>query len=50
MRCMRCVVRSAGILSYFLGLRRSQISTAIEPTTPIAAIPEKASISGTAEV
>ena len=33
--------------SYFLRLR-SQISAAIDPTTPIAAIPEKASISGTA--
>ena len=33
--------------SYFLRLRRSQISAAIEPTTPIAAMPEKASISGT---
>jgi hypothetical protein len=32
---------------YFLRLR-SQISAAIDPTTPIAAMPEKASISGTA--
>ena len=33
-------------LSY-LRLRRSQMSAAIEPTTPIAASPEEASISGT---
>jgi len=32
--------------SHFLRLR-SQMSAAIEPTTPIAAMPEKASISGT---
>jgi hypothetical protein len=32
--------------SYFLRLR-SQMSAAIDPTTPIAAIPENASISGT---
>ena len=32
---------------FYLRLRRSQISAAIDPTTPIAAMPEKASISGT---
>ena len=33
--------------SYFLRLRRSHTSAAIEPITPIAASPENASISGT---
>ena len=33
--------------SYFLRLRRSQMSAAIDPTTPIAANPLSASISGT---
>ena len=39
--------RSPARRSYFLRLR-SQMSAAIDPTTPIAASPEKASISGTA--
>ena len=34
------------VLTY-LRLRRSQMSAAIEPTTPIAASPDEASISGT---
>ena len=36
------------MLTAYLRLRRSHTSAAIEPTTPIAAMPEKASISGTA--
>src|SRR6476660_1017056 len=35
-------------LIVYLRRLRSQISAAIDPTTPIAAMPEKASISGTA--